>query len=82
MWDDCQSVRVVWLLDECAVTASAAIRFPARVAKQAVVCFAHVTNPMGNIEGGFEKGEGNGSHDALHVIAQAAQAGMGSWFKS
>jgi uridine phosphorylase len=38
-----------------------------------IVCFAHVTNCMGRIEGDFEKGEAAGSHTALHVISQAAR---------
>jgi uridine phosphorylase len=37
-----------------------------------IVCFAHVTNRMGRIEGDFEKGEASGSHTALHIIRQAA----------
>lgn len=39
-----------------------------------VVCFAHVTNQMARTEGDFEKGEANGSRDALQVIAAAAKA--------
>lgn len=39
-----------------------------------VVCFAHVTNQMGQSEGDFEKGEANGSQDALEVITMAATA--------
>ena len=37
-----------------------------------VLCFAHVTNQMGQIEGDFEKGEANGTVDALAVIRRAA----------
>ena len=33
-----------------------------------VVCFAHVTNQMASIDGDFEKGEHNGSVDALKVL--------------
>lgn len=40
---------------------------------KAVVCFAHVTNQMGRIEGDFEKGSGNGTDDALRVVARAAR---------
>jgi uridine phosphorylase len=36
-----------------------------------VLCFAHVTNQMGQ-EGDFEKGEADGSVDALAVLAAAA----------
>lgn len=40
---------------------------------RAVVCFAHVTNQMGQIEGDFEKGEADGVADALAVIVRAAR---------
>ncbi len=33
-----------------------------------VICFAHVTNQMASISGDFEKGEHNGSIDALKVL--------------
>jgi uridine phosphorylase len=33
-----------------------------------VICFAHVTNQMASIAGDFEKGEHNGSTDALKVL--------------
>lgn len=39
-----------------------------------VICFAHVTNQMARLEGDFEKGEANGSIDALAVIAAASRA--------
>jgi hypothetical protein len=39
-----------------------------------VLCFAHVTNRMALVEGDFEKGEADGSVDALAVIAAAAGA--------
>ncbi len=38
-----------------------------------VICFAHVTNQMGQIEGDFEKGEADGTIDALRVVITAAQ---------
>ncbi|MFC7188036.1 nucleoside phosphorylase [Halorubrum yunnanense] len=41
---------------------------------RAVVCFAHVTNQMGQTEEDFEKGEADGSRDALAVIDAAAAA--------
>jgi uridine phosphorylase len=41
---------------------------------QPVVCFAHVTNQMAVVEGDFEKGRDNGSHDALEVIGATARA--------
>jgi uridine phosphorylase len=39
--------------------------------ERAVICLAHVTNQMGTIEGDFEKGEANGTADALVVVSQA-----------
>ena len=45
----------------------------AQARHQAVICFAHVTNQMGNIEGDFEKGEADGSQDALELIATTAK---------
>jgi len=39
-----------------------------------VICFAHITNQMGNIENDFEKGEAQGSLDALDVLSRAAKA--------
>jgi uridine phosphorylase len=35
-----------------------------------VICFAHVTNQMASVNGDFEKGEHNGSVDALKVLFQ------------
>lgn len=45
----------------------------AQVKGKAVVCFAHITNQMAQIEGDFEKGHDQGSHDALEVIEAAAK---------
>jgi uridine phosphorylase len=39
-----------------------------------VVCFAHVTNRMGSVEGDFEKGEASGSEDALQLISITVKA--------
>ncbi len=44
------------------------------VREQPVVCFAHVTNQMGQTEEDFEKGAADGSQDALEVIDTAAMA--------
>ncbi len=41
-----------------------------------VVCFAHVTNQMGQVDGDFEKGEADGTLDALAVIAGIAHRFM------
>ncbi len=46
----------------------------ARARGRAVICFAHVTNQMGRIDGDFEKGEANGAHDALNLLAATARA--------
>ena len=53
---------------------AAALYAFAQARDKAVVCFAHVTNRMGRVEGDFEKGEGAGSRDALRLIVAAAQA--------
>lgn len=37
-----------------------------------VLCFAHVTNQMGRIEGDFEKGAADGAEESLNVIALTA----------
>jgi len=38
-----------------------------------VLCFAHVTNQMAQAHGDFEKGEADGTVDALVVILAAAK---------
>ena len=45
----------------------------AQVCHKAVICFVHLTNQMGNIEGDFEKGEADGSRDALELTATTAK---------
>lgn len=45
----------------------------ARARAKAVVCFAHVTNQMVRAGQDFEKGEADGTVDALAVIARAAE---------
>lgn len=52
---------------------AAALYAFAEVKQKSVICFAHVTNQMGNIEGDFEKGEANGCRDALALIAATAK---------
>jgi len=39
-----------------------------------IVCFAHVTNQMGQAEGDFEKGQAQGSLTALRILSQTASA--------
>ncbi|QLD86173.1 nucleoside phosphorylase [Natronomonas halophila] len=53
---------------------AAALYTFAEVREVPVVCFAHVTNQMGQTEDDFEKGEADGSQDALEVIDAAATA--------
>ena len=55
---------------------AAALYAFAEARNKQVVCFAHVTNQMARIEGDFEKGEGNGSVDAMRVIGATAAAWM------
>ncbi|MDX1992954.1 MAG: nucleoside phosphorylase [bacterium] len=52
---------------------AAALYAFAQVKGKAVVCFAHITNQMAQMEGDFEKGLDQGSHDALEVIRRIAR---------
>ncbi len=56
---------------------AAALYAFAQARGRSVICFAHVTNHMALVEGDFEKGEADGSEDALAVIGAAARAWMG-----
>ena len=53
---------------------AAALYTFAVVREHPVVCFAHVTNQMGQAEEDFEKGKANGSQDALEMISIAASS--------
>lgn len=53
---------------------AAALYAFAEARDRSVLSFAHVTNQMGRIDGDFEKGEANGTRDALDVISAAAKA--------
>jgi uridine phosphorylase len=53
---------------------AAALYAFAHARQRPVLCFAHVTNQMAVAEGDFEKGEADGTVDALAVIAAAARA--------
>jgi len=53
---------------------AAALYAFAQARSKPVVCFAHVTNRMGNVEGDFEKGEADGSRAALQLIGATAKA--------
>ena len=46
----------------------------AQARQKAVLCLAHVTNQMAVSEGDFEKGEADGAHASLRVIAGVARA--------
>jgi uridine phosphorylase len=52
---------------------AAALYAFARARGRAVICFAHVTNQMGQVEGDFEKGDANGTADALSIVSRAAK---------
>jgi hypothetical protein len=44
-----------------------------RPAEERVLCFAHVTNQMGLVEGDFEKGAADGARESLQVGSLAAE---------
>jgi uridine phosphorylase len=52
---------------------AAALYAFAEAKNKPVICFAHITNQMGNVENDFEKGAHGGSLDALQVLAAAAR---------
>ena len=52
---------------------AAALYAFARARGRAVICFAHVTNQMGRVEGDFEKGEADGTTDALRLVMATAR---------
>ena len=51
---------------------AAALYAFAKARDRSVLCFAHVTNRMGRIEGDFEKGTADGAEESLRVISLAA----------
>jgi uridine phosphorylase len=55
---------------------AAALYAFAEAREKPVICFAHVTNQMGSIEGDFEKGPVDGGCDAMQLIYAAAKAWM------
>ena len=54
-------------MEAAALCAFAAVR------KQAALCFAHVTNQMGRVEGDFEKEGADGAEELLNVVSQVAR---------
>ncbi len=55
---------------------AAALYAFSRARDKPVICFAHVTNQMGSVEGDFEKGFDNGSSDCMQLIHIAAKTWM------
>jgi uridine phosphorylase len=53
---------------------AAALYAFATARRRDVICFAHVTNQLAQVEGDFEKGEAEGAADALRLLALTAQA--------
>src|SRR5713101_5861937 len=53
---------------------AAALYALAQARQYLIICFAHVTNQMGQSEGDFEKGEASGSETALYVVSQTARS--------
>lgn len=51
---------------------AAALYAFAKARNKPVLCFAHVTNQMGQVDGDFEKGEADGTSDALQIVCRAA----------
>ena len=52
---------------------AAALYAFANARQEPVLCFAHVTNQMGRIEGDFEKGVADGAEASLNMITQVAR---------
>ncbi len=52
---------------------AAALYALATARKKNIVCFAHVTNQMAQIEGDFEKGQAQGSITALKILGETAK---------
>jgi len=53
---------------------AAALYALAQARQYQIICFAHVTNQMGQAEGDFEKGEASGSKTAFSVVHQTARS--------
>lgn len=51
---------------------AAALYAFAEARRRSVICFAHVTNQMGQIEHDFEKGEDNGTTESLKLVHRTA----------
>jgi hypothetical protein len=55
---------------------AAALYAYATARSKPVLCFAHVTNQMGKIEGDFEKGAADGAEESLRLISLVARRWM------
>jgi uridine phosphorylase len=53
---------------------AAALYAMAKARQKDIICFAHVTNQMGQTEGDFEKGQAQGSMTALQVLRQTVKS--------
>ncbi|MGE0854072.1 MAG: nucleoside phosphorylase [Hyphomicrobiaceae bacterium] len=58
---------------------AAALYAFAQARRKPVLCYAHVTNRMGCIDGDFEKGEADGSIQSLFVVVATALRCKGVW---
>lgn len=56
---------------------AAALYAFAEARQRSVICFAHVTNQMGQVEGDFEKGHANGATEALRIVVKVARRFIG-----
>jgi uridine phosphorylase len=57
---------------------AAALYAFAAARKKPVLCIAHVTNQMGQIEGDFEKGLADGAEESLRLISLVARRWLAS----
>ncbi|HEY2111660.1 MAG TPA: hypothetical protein VGH25_08025 [Dongiaceae bacterium] len=53
---------------------AAALYAFAAARERAVLCFAHITNQMGRVDGDFEKGSAAGAEESLRVITLVGRA--------
>lgn len=53
---------------------AAALYAFATAREKPVICFAHITNQMGRVDGDFEKGAADGAEESLRVISLVARA--------
>ena len=58
---------------------AAALYAFAKARGRSVLCFAHVTNQMGRIEGDFEKGVADGAEESLRTSSLAAGRWRVEW---